>query len=1242
MKKTKYISPVARYLAGLLAATVAICTLSFFIEPANVEAAVLSSNGLVSEADTKKAGYTYESSFRNEILMACSKMNGVKYQWGGSGSNGIDCAGSVSIAYSAALGTVWIGGTSGSYGNKTLSYSGGGAPDRYGFYWPGYAGIKSSFTNELLKKRGITPTENRFSSFEYNGVSGIQSEEWISIIDKYGIKPGDMILWWNDSNDSVNPQHITIYAGIENGVPMHWTASSTAGYFCKKPLADSSSEAGKGSFTGFMGLKATGLRDSVYVGFTLDKRDPSGINHTGAVFSAYSDSELSNKIGELRDDDGNGVYSDYYALKNGNYSKGRYVMTSVSGKTTYYEDAVYFKETTAPTGLVLDDGTAFSLEDAEGNVPDIYKFTDDSVYVAKMKLVETSLTTGKLDYSVSKSGGDTLYSTSISDYSFKYGSEVAVITNMRTTDSTLGRGKGGGLFTEASSISLAKTTSSEFDTTTTVFTITEGAETVATYKYSDDAWHWYDASGKMFTGTAFPVKYGTEYTVTEHFASPEAFKCVDGTELDYKVSNDSGWTRADDTTYTYTFTSGDRDSLSVYDITCENNKASGKIEVLKSVADADDSCEGFVFELWNLEKTKKLADGNSASDGKVYWKTGSDKDLTSFEVPSGTYVLTERKPAKYYKNSTDEYVYLTPEGFVDGGDGKWNKEITVGTDTHTESITNDRIESSIKVLKSSEDNEIKDVEFKLYYGGKSAEPVWQSSPIDSGFTDVAGILNYKNLPIGWYKVEENIKPIYKAVWNDGTEGNTKIVRITENDDNKTLEFSAYNKLDINPLITTTLTDTDLSHDINCGKNVELTDKVHVKDLTSGYEYTVKGRLVDKTTGDVLRDRDGNEYVQSVSFFADSAFGVTSLDSKGREVVEGDIEVGFVIDSAYLFEAAFEQGFGAFPVVCVEELYFRGTKIAEHKDLSDENQTVTVAPSIRTSASDNATGTGVLALSEYVGITDKVSFKGLAPGETYVATGTLMDKSTAQPYQDSDGNTYTGRVEFVPGSSNGYVLVEFENVKVPLDSIDLVVFETVRVRNDRTPVAVHEDINDEEQTLTRPTCSTYAATVKGDKAFLKNSNVTIVDHVSYDNLEVGQVYYAKAALYVSDGTGVVSKGQEVVSIQEFVPEQKSGMVDVTLKFNSKNLKSGERVVVTENIYDMSTEEEIAKGIQPADVQVLSHEDLNNMAQSLTVADVPMSGEFLNAETIIGLVVFAVSSGAAAVAVVIEIRRKRAAR
>lgn len=83
-------------------------------------------------------------------------------------------------------------------------------------------------------------------------------------------------------------------------------------------------------------------------------------------------------------------------------------------------------------------------------------------------------------------------------------------------------------------------------------------------------------------------------------------------------------------------------------------------------------------------------------------------------------------------------------------------------------------------------------------------------------------------------------------------------------------------------------------------------------------------------------------------------------------------------------------------------------------------------------------------------------------------------------------------------------------------------------------------------------------------------------------------------------------------------------------------------MTENIFDISTENEIEQGIQFADVQVLTHEDLNNMDQSLSVSAIPMSGEILNNETVFGIVLFASAVAAFACFAVYEKHRKRSVR
>ena len=96
--------------------------------------------------------------------------------------------------------------------------------------------------------------------------------------------------------------------------------------------------------------------------------------------------------------------------------------------------------------------------------------------------------------------------------------------------------------------------------------------------------------------------------------------------------------------------------------------------------------------------------------------------------------------------------------------------------------------------------------------------------------------------------------------------------------------------------------------------------------------------------------------------------------------------------------------------------------------------------------------------------------------------------------DQEGKTYSEEVSFVPESAEGFVIVSFEDVKVPEDSAGLVVFEVLKIEGTDLPIAAHEDIEDEGQTLRRPSCKTVAATVKGDKTFLNKKRSRIAPAV----------------------------------------------------------------------------------------------------------------------------------------------------
>ena len=232
--------------------------------------------------------------------------------------------------------------------------------------------------------------------------------------------------------------------------------------------------------------------------------------------------------------------------------------------------------------------------------------------------------------------------------------------------------------------------------------------------------------------------------------------------------------------------------------------------------------------------------------------------------------------------------------------------------------------------------------------------------------------------------------------------------------------------------------------------------------------------------------------------------------------------------------------------------------------------------------------------------------------------------------------------------------------VPLTKTSIVVFEELHEASTGALIVSHADLNDEKQTVRRPSCVTYATTLRGTKSFTNDEVVTVVDHVSYENLEAGQTYYAKASLFTSSGDAVISKGAEVIAVQEFVPDSDMGIVEVPIEFDPATLKDGERVVVIENIYDKSTSEEIEAGVQTEDIHILAHEDLNNLEQSLNVTslpkitdipevpvippmqdtpDIPPLGDIPENELVICLGVTFVVIGAVSLVIAIEVKKNR---
>lgn len=254
-----------------------------------------------------------------------------------------------------------------------------------------------------------------------------------------------------------------------------------------------------------------------------------------------------------------------------------------------------------------------------------------------------------------------------------------------------------------------------------------------------------------------------------------------------------------------------------------------------------------------------------------------------------------------------------------------------------------------------------------------------------------------------------------------------------------------------PAIGTTLTDASDEDHVLSWRGGQLIDSVSYTGLVSGAEYTI--------TGELMRKSDG------------SATGITGSTTFTAAASEGVVEVAFTVPA----------GFAGQSLVAFETLYAgdtaEGTVVAEHKDIADVNQTVSVAaaPAIGTTLVDGADRDKQLAWNGGSAV-DTISYTGLTPGAQYTVSGELMRKS------DGKATGITATATFTATSGSGSVDVVF-TVPAGYAGLTLVAFESLFEGASATgePVAVHRDLADAAQTIsvaTQPAVTTAPSSTGG--------------------------------------------------------------------------------------------------------------------------------------------------------------------
>ena len=391
------------------------------------------------------------------------------------------------------------------------------------------------------------------------------------------------------------------------------------------------------------------------------------------------------------------------------------------------------------------------------------------------------------------------------------------------------------------------------------------------------------------------------------------------------------------------------------------------------------------------------------------------------------------------------------------------------------------------------------------------------------------------------------------------------------------------------LSTSAVGDADNSKSVTAEGDVTVTDYVRYTGLTAGQTYTLTGTLMDKSTKKAFVDADGNPVTATAEFTAEAESGTAT--------------VTFTFNASSIKTGT--------KLIAFETLSTNGIEIADHKDINDIDQTVTVkAPVIGTTAVDAADGDKTVTGEENVAVRDTVHYNNVTPGKTYKVIGALYEKVldkngkvTKKVFKDKDGTPVTAEANFTAEDSYGNVDVTFYFDGSSLkEGTSLVAFESLSYNDNE--IASHADVNDSGQTviITKPKLSTTATdALDGDKNLIGEDNATIVDTVHYMNVTPGKTYKVSGTLYekVTDKDGKVTKkqlldadGNPVTAETEFIPETAFGDVDVTFAFDASDLKAKDKVVAFESLSLNGKE-------------LASHADIEDKSQTVTITKPTLS-------------------------------------
>ncbi|MCR0570855.1 VaFE repeat-containing surface-anchored protein [[Clostridium] innocuum] len=639
----------------------------------------------------------------------------------------------------------------------------------------------------------------------------------------------------------------------------------------------------------------------------------------------------------------------------------------------------------------------------------------------------------------------------------------------------------------------------------------------------------------------------------------------------------------------------------VVDLTSEessvhNQIIRGGVKIQKRDLETKDTKPQGGATLENTEFTiTSLSENPVLVDGKLY---GKDEVVKTIYTGVDGIASTASDTLPYGKYRIDES--KAPEGYLTAGAVTYEFEITengkiIDLTGEQSSAYNQIIRGGVKIQKRDLETKdtkpqggatLKDTEFTItslnenavLVGGKLFNKNEVVKTIHTGIDGIASTAS-DTLPYGKYRIDESKAPEgYLRIGAVSREfeikENGKIVDLTGE------QSSIYNQIkrgDIEGV------------KIGAGTHKRLAD--------------VPFKITSKTTGEshiVVTDKNGQFSTASnwASHKHNTNAGKTSEDGVWFGTSEPDDSKGALLYDTYEIEelrCASNKGFKLIPAFDI--VVSRDRTVIDLGTLTDEYEKEI---SIHTTATSKGGEKSILAGKE-VTIVDTVKLDGLVKGTKYQLKGWQMLKEENAELV-IDGKRVESEYTFTADSEEMKIEIEYTFNASELGGKNLVTFEELYdLSNPKEPVKVaeHKDIEDDGQTVLITeriiNIHTTATSKDGEKVIEAGKEVTIIDTVKLDGLEIGTKYQLKGwQMIKEENAELVIDGKRVENDYSFVADSETMEVQIVFTFDASKL-GGKDLVTFEELYDLSNPDEPKK--------VTEHKDIEDKGQTVSVKEKP---------------------------------------